>query len=160
MYPGIAGGTNWWSPSYDPDSGLLFVPTVDKGAIFYASAQEPLDETGENLGGMSMPIPNEDAIVAVKAIEVATGRIRWQHGGPPRKVMMESSRGDEHCGETCVWRRWGAIFRAGFGKRHRTLALCRRRADLGCSDGLRAGGRQYVAVAAGRSIIAFSLPAK
>ena len=28
---------------------------------------------------------------AVKAIEVTTGRVRWQHGGPPRRTYMEMS---------------------------------------------------------------------
>jgi alcohol dehydrogenase (cytochrome c) len=158
VYPGIAGGTNWWSPSYDPDLGLLFVPTVDKGAIFYASAQEPLDETGENLGGMSMPVPNEDAIVAVKAIEVTTGRIRWQHGGPPRKVMMESSG---------VMSTAGKLVFGGDGERLVALDSESGTELWHFAAGAQIWaapityeleGRQYVAVAAGRSIIAFSLP--
>jgi alcohol dehydrogenase (cytochrome c) len=158
VYPGIAGGTNWWSPSYDPESGLLFVPTVDKGAIFYGSAQEPLDETGEDLGGMSMPIPNEDAIVAVKAIEVTTGRIRWQHGGPPRKTMMEMSG---------VMSTAGKIVFGGDGERFFALDAETGNELWHSAAGAQIwaapmtyelGGRQFVAVAAGRSIIAFSLP--
>jgi alcohol dehydrogenase (cytochrome c) len=160
VYPGIAGGTNWWSPSYDPDSGLLFVPTVDKGAIFYASAQEPLDETGENLGGMSMPVPNEDAIVAVKAIEVTTGRIRWQHGGPPRKTMMEMSGVMSTAGKL-VFGGDGERFFALDSESGAELWHFLAGAQIWAAPmTYELGGRQYVAVAAGRSIIAFSLPAK
>ncbi len=158
VYPGIAGGTNWWSPSYDPDLGLLFVPTVDKGAIFYASAQEPLDETGENLGGMSMPVPNEDAIVAVKAIEVTTGRIRWQHGGPPRKTMMEMSGVTSTAGKL-VFGGDGERFFALDSESGTELWDFAAGAQIWAAPiTYELGGRQYVAVAAGRSIIAFSLP--
>jgi alcohol dehydrogenase (cytochrome c) len=158
VYPGIAGGTNWWSPSYDPELGLLYVPTVDKGAIFYASVQEPLDETGEDLGGMSMPIPNEDAIVAVKAIEVTTGRIRWQHGGPPRKTMMEMSGVMSTAGRL-VFGGDGEKFFALDAETGTELWHFAAGAQIWAAPmTYEQGGRQYVVVAAGRSIIAFSLP--
>jgi alcohol dehydrogenase (cytochrome c) len=157
VYPGIAGGTNWWSPTYNAESGLLYVPTVDKGAIFYGSAQEPLDEFGEDLGGTTMPVPNEDAIVAVKAIEVTTGKIRWQQANPPRRTHMEMSG---------LMSTGGKLVFGGDGERFFALD-----ADTGaelwrfetggtiwaapvCYE---VAGRQYVAVAAGRSILAFAL---
>jgi alcohol dehydrogenase (cytochrome c) len=159
VYPGIAGGTNWWSPTYDPESGLLYVPTVDKGAIFYGSSHEPLDEFGENLGGTAMPIPNEDAIVAVKALEVTTGRIRWQSGGPPRRTHMEMSGVMSTGGKL--------IFGGDDGERFFALD-----ADSGAElwrfptggsiwaapVSYEVDGRQYIAVAAGHSILAFALP--
>ncbi len=158
VYPGIAGGTNWWSPSFDPESGLIYVPTVDKGAIFYASPHEPLDEFGEDLRGITMPVPNEDAIVAVKAIEVTTGRIRWQHASPPRRTHMEMSG---------LMSTGGRLVFGGDGERFFALDT-----DTGaelwrfetggtiCAAPVsyEVGGHQYVTVAAGRTILAFGLP--
>lgn len=158
VYPGIAGGTNWWSPAYDPDSGLLYVPTVDKGAIYYGSAREPLDEFGENLGGMTMAIPNEDAVVAVKAIEVMTGKIRWQQKTAPRRAFMDMN---------------GVLATAGklvfAGAVEQFFALDAEtgtevwRFDTGAQIWAapmtyQLNDRQYVAIAAGRSILAFALP--
>ena len=136
----------------------MYVPTVEKGAIFYASPHEPLDAFGENLGGTTMPIPNEDAIVAVKAIELTTGRIRWQHADPPRRHHMEMN---------------GLMSTAGKlvfgGDAERLFALD---ADTGAQLWqFETGGpiwaapvtyelsrRQYVTVAAGRSVLGFELP--
>jgi alcohol dehydrogenase (cytochrome c) len=159
VYPGIAGGTNWWSPTYDPECGLMYVPTVDKGAIFYGSPHEPLDEFGENLGGTTMPIPNEDAIVAVKAIEVTTGRICWQHGGPARRTHMEMNGLMSTGGKL--------VFGGDDGERFFALD-----AETGAElwSFLTGGtiyaapvtyevdGRQYIAVASGRTILTFALP--
>jgi alcohol dehydrogenase (cytochrome c) len=158
VYPGIAGGTNWWSPSYDPESGLMYIPTVEKGAIFYASPHEPLDGFGEDLGGTTTPVPNEDAIVAVKAIEVTTGRIRWQHGGPPRRTHMEMSGLMSTAGKLV----FGGDGERFFALEAETGAELWRFETGGTISAApvsyEVAGRQYVAVAAGRSILAFSLP--
>ena len=37
VYPGNVGGTNWWSPSYDPALELMFVPRLEQGMIFFSS---------------------------------------------------------------------------------------------------------------------------
>jgi len=157
VYPGIAGGTNWWSPTYDPESGAMYVPTVDKGAIFYGSSDEPLDEFGENLGGMTMPIPNEDAIVAVKAIDVTSGRIRWQYGGPPRRTHMEMSGLMSTAGKLV----FGGDAEAFFALDSETGAELWRFATgatiWAAPITYEVAGRQYVAVAAGRTILTFAL---
>jgi|HubBroStandDraft_6_1064221.scaffolds.fasta_scaffold05467_3 alcohol dehydrogenase (cytochrome c) len=158
VYPGIAGGTNWWSPTYDPALGLMYVPTVEKGAIFFASPQEPPDKEGAALGGNSMPIPNEDAIVAVKAIEVLTGRIRWQRGGPPRRTNMEMSGLMSTAGKLV----FGGDAEEFFAMDAETGAELWRSKTGGVIHAapisFAVSGRQYVVVAAGRTILAFSLP--
>ena len=158
VHPGIAGATNWWPPTYDPESGLMYVPTVDKGAIFYASASEPLDEFGENLGGTTMAIPNEDATVAVKAIDVTSGRIHWQHGGSPRRTHMEMSGLISTAGKL-VFGGDGEVF---FALDAETGAELWRFAAGGMISAApvsyEVAGRQYVEVAAGRTILSFALP--
>lgn len=158
LYPGVGGGTNWWSPSYDPQLQLMFVPTIDKGGIFYASANEPVDPIGETLGGVATPVPNEGAILAVKAIEVTTGKIRWQHAGPPRKIRMEMGG---------VMSTAGQLVLGGDGEL--LLALDARTGEelwrfnaggqiAAAPVSYELAGRQYIAIAAGRSILAFALP--
>jgi alcohol dehydrogenase (cytochrome c) len=157
-YPGIAGGTNWWSPTYDPELGLMYVPTVDKGAIFYASPHEPLDESGEDLGGTVMPVPNEDAIVAVKAIDVISGEIRWQHGGPPRRTHMEMSGLMSTTGKL-VFGGDGEEFFALDAETGAELWRFKTGGTIWAAPvSYEVAGRQYVAVASGRTILAFALP--
>jgi alcohol dehydrogenase (cytochrome c) len=139
---------------------VLYVPTVDKGAIFYGSPHEPLDEFDEDLGGTTMPIPNEDAIVAVKAIEVATGRIRWQQATPPRRTYMEMSGLMSTAGKLV----FGGAMEQFFALDAETGAELWR-FEVGAQIwaapvSYELAGRQYVAVAAGRTILAFALPSK
>jgi alcohol dehydrogenase (cytochrome c) len=158
VYPGIAGATNWWSPTYNPELGLIYVPTVDKGAIFFGSAREPLDEFSENLGGTTMPIPNEDAIVAAKAIEVTTGRIRWQYGGPPRRTHMEMSGLMSTRGKLVFGGDEGEQFFALDAETGAELWRFPTGATICAAPvSYEVEGRQYIAVAAGRSILAFTL---
>lgn len=157
VYPGVDGGTNWWPPTYDSDLDLIYVPTLDHGGIFFASPDHPVEVGGETLAGWDIANNDEDMIVAVKALEVATGRVRWQYVRPPRKahtpggLMSTAGRlvfgGDNETlfaldAETGkeLWH-----FEAGgwVSAAPVTYAL---------------GGRQYVAVAVGRTIMAFALP--
>jgi alcohol dehydrogenase (cytochrome c) len=157
IYPGVAGGTNWWSPAYDPELGLFYVPTIDRPGIFYSSPDEPADNLGEILGGMTGPVPNEGTL-AVKALEVKTGRVRWQYTLPSHRTYNEMA---------------GLMSTAGrlvFGGNDESLVALN--AETGAElwrfeaggqivaapVSYQLAGRQYIAVAAGRSILAFALP--
>jgi alcohol dehydrogenase (cytochrome c) len=158
VYPGVTGATNWWPPTYDPEARVLYVPTVDKGAIFIASSHEPLDKFGESLGGITMPIPDEDATVAVKAIDVTTGRIRWQHQDSPRRIYMEMS-GLMSTASKLLFRGDAEQFVAEDAETGADLWQFAAGAPICAAPvSYEVRGRQYVAVAAGRTILAFALP--
>jgi alcohol dehydrogenase (cytochrome c) len=94
-YPGIQGGTNWYSPSYSPRTGLFYLSTwEDYGTIFTGvpvEYQEGLRYTG---GANTSPIPGADnpagarqgpintytealAHGAVIALDPHTGKKKW-----------------------------------------------------------------------------------
>jgi alcohol dehydrogenase (cytochrome c) len=41
LYPGSVGGTNWWSPSFDPASSLMLVPVLEQGMVYFMSGSSP-----------------------------------------------------------------------------------------------------------------------
>jgi alcohol dehydrogenase (cytochrome c) len=158
VYPNLYGGTNWWSPSYDSDLGLLYISTVDRGGVFYlVPGQQPTDE-GFILGGVHVRLANENSTIAVKAVEVTTGRVRWQCLLPPIKAIDQTG---------------GLMSTAGSvvfgGELERFFALDSRTGDelwvfntggviVAAPVSYEIEGRQFVAVAAGRSILTFALP--
>jgi alcohol dehydrogenase (cytochrome c) len=78
VYPGLAGGTNWYSPAYSPLTQLFYLQARDDYAqTFYKTEVEyapgVLFESGftRNLEGV-------ESGGAVKAIEASTGKIRWE----------------------------------------------------------------------------------
>ena len=66
-FPGAKGATNWWSPSYDRDLDLVFVPVLEEGMVFFPSAQ-----TLPTTGGRSF-------FTAIRALDASTGKVVWEH---------------------------------------------------------------------------------
>lgn len=77
IYPGNVGGTNWWSPSYDAQLGLIFVPVLEQGMVFFPSAKSW--PTGSNLSFYT----------AVRALEARTGKLVWEYKSKPRTSHAE-----------------------------------------------------------------------
>jgi alcohol dehydrogenase (cytochrome c) len=95
-FPGVHGGTNWYSPSYSPDTGLFYVSAWEGyGAVFEPAEQEY--QSGRIfLGGRpASPIPGGANVPglrrghinnwteaagngAVIAIDPRTGQQRWK----------------------------------------------------------------------------------
>jgi alcohol dehydrogenase (cytochrome c) len=86
IYPQSSGATSWWSPSYDADSQLLFIPTIDTGSLLTASPQSDPPTGVQRIGsGLGTPENGFGGVVAsVKALDVSTGKVRWQYDRPSR----------------------------------------------------------------------------
>ncbi len=70
--PDAIGSTNWMSPSFSPDTGLLYVDTQQSFSLYYAYG------TGkpEGFGGRDLTVWTHSYL---KAIDYQTGKCRWQH---------------------------------------------------------------------------------
>jgi len=77
VYPGVAGATNWWPPSYSPSLGLVFVPAWENGSWYFRDPKLGRED-GLYTGGRTIPVPGEVAEQSVVALEVASGNIRWR----------------------------------------------------------------------------------
>lgn len=76
VYPSLVGGTNWQSPSYDAGSGLFYLMTSEAGQRFFKTAQNY--EPGKAYWGGRAVALDEAPKAAIKAIDAATGTVRWQ----------------------------------------------------------------------------------
>jgi alcohol dehydrogenase (cytochrome c) len=158
VYPSVAGGTNWWSPSYDPELQLVYVPTIDRGSIYFASPDRPPDELGETLGSSSEYVSDENTNAAVKALDLVTGRVRWQHAHPPRKTIRETGGLMSTSGQL-VFGGDDEFFFALDAKTGEELWHFNTGGHIAAAPiSYALNGHQYVAIAAGRSILAFALP--
>ena len=167
VYPGVQGGTNWYSPSFSPRTGLMYVPTwVDTYSTFTrrpVEYKEGLRFTGA-LPGMPIGLLRGGAVInrrlpdqgsgAVLALDPGTGDVRWTYAMSDvidAGVLTTAS---------------DVLFSGGregyvFALDARSGALLWR-ANVGgpVSNGpvtYAVGGRQYVAFAAGNSLFAYAL---
>jgi alcohol dehydrogenase (cytochrome c) len=159
VYPSLMGATNWWSPSYDSELGLLYVPTVTQGGIFYLSPDKARTEEGFILGGSDTKIPNEDLVVTVKAIEATTGRVRWEYSRPPRKTNGDMLGGLLSTSGGLVFGGDMDDFFALDASTGKELWRFPTGGQIsGAPMSYEVNGREYVAIAAGRAILSFALP--
>ena len=77
--PNNGGATNWPPPAYSPDTGLMYVPTNDAFAMYYLTETDPRGAMG--LGGKE-----EDGLGSLgsylTAIDYKTGKVAWRHRYP------------------------------------------------------------------------------
>jgi alcohol dehydrogenase (cytochrome c) len=78
VYPGLEGAVNWPSPSYSPQTGLVYVHAQeDYGQVYYKS--KPEYEVGQvYTAGDPRNVLGAEPYGVVKAIEATTGTVKWE----------------------------------------------------------------------------------
>jgi alcohol dehydrogenase (cytochrome c) len=81
--PSQDGATNWFSPSFNPATGLYYVQTFEKCSIYKKSEQGPWESGKTYLGGSQQTATDPKPQRILRAINILTGAIAWelpQHG--------------------------------------------------------------------------------
>jgi len=154
--PGISGATNWFSPSFNPDNGLLYVMALENCNVYYSKPQKFVKGEVYYGTGTKTP-PDEHAQKVLLALSAADGKQVWRY--------PQTGRGDS----------WGGTLATAGG----LVFFCD---DAGSFEAVDAAtghplwhfytgqgfhaspmtysvdGIQYVAIAADSDIFVFSLP--
>jgi alcohol dehydrogenase (cytochrome c) len=154
--PGIDGATNWFSPSYSPDTGLFYVIAMESCDLFFAKAREFVPgETFYNTG-TSAP-PSERAQKVLLALSPSDGRAAWRY---PQVGAGRSWGGT-------LTTAGGLLFFGDDSESFEAVDASTGRAlwHFNTGQGMHASpmsyavdGVQYVAVASGSDVFSFSLP--
>ncbi len=155
--PSQDGATNWFSPSYNPGTGLLYVQTFEKCSVYTKRPDGEWQPGREYLGGTQRISPDGPRERILRAIDIQTGAVKWELPQPG----PASSWGGTLTTAT------GLVI---FGEESGTLMA----ADAATGKPLWSfptnhmwkaspmtyefDGRQYIAAASGPNIIAFALP--
>src|SRR6202049_2886375 len=89
IYPGNQGGTNWYSPSFSPRTGLFYIPTWAGYFSVYSKFEAEYVEGRNYAGGTpKSPVPivrdtpnlrkDEEGHGAIRAIDPKTGERKWE----------------------------------------------------------------------------------
>jgi alcohol dehydrogenase (cytochrome c) len=166
IYPGNQGATNWYSPSYSPHTGLFYIPTWDNYYSIYVKEKVEFNE-GRLFTG---PLPKspvalirpaqitnraeEDGYGAIRAMDPQTGQRKWEY-----KLSDVTDSGILTTGSDLLF--------VG-GREGYFMALDARSGELLWKAGVGgqvsagpmsylAGGKQYIAIAAGNSLFIYGL---
>ncbi|PYX78283.1 MAG: PQQ-dependent dehydrogenase, methanol/ethanol family [Acidobacteria bacterium] len=153
--PGAARTTNWMSPTFDSQTGLFYVNAREQCDIF-STAPQPYEAGHAYYGSAYFPADDTEPYWgALRAIDPATGKIKWEfpHPSPSWSGVLSTAGGLVFTGDAegnfialdaasgkPLWhfQTGGAVYAAPI-----TFALDR---------------KQYIAIAAGSSLYTFSLP--
>ena len=80
--PSQDGATNWYSPSFNPATGLYYVQTFEKCSLYFKSDQGPWEKGREYLGGTQRTLPDPKPRRVLRAIDIRTGTIAWELAQP------------------------------------------------------------------------------
>jgi len=76
--PGIVGATNWFSPSYNPNTGLFYVMALENCNLYFTKPK-PFTQ-GETYYGTGTKLPpNEHSQKILLALSVADGKEVWRY---------------------------------------------------------------------------------
>jgi len=84
IYPNSQGATNWWSPTYDHASNTFYVPAME-GSDIYKKGAPITTDNGDYLASKATFRPTW---TAVRALDAATGHLRWEYRFPPRQPSI------------------------------------------------------------------------
>jgi alcohol dehydrogenase (cytochrome c) len=90
IYPGPIGGTNWYSPSYSPHTGLFYISTWDGYSAPYVKTKDEYKEGQLYFGGSAnSPVPalrgiqlnsrsENSGFGVIRAMDPKTGERKWE----------------------------------------------------------------------------------
>ena len=147
VFPSNGGGTNWWSPSYDPNLRLMFVPSLETGMVFF-----PGMDTN------SPPHPAGPIYTAVRALDAFTGKLVWEH--------RHDNRNEDNTTGGLLSTQGGIVFGSDMSKFFALDSRTGKELWLVATGGkihaspvtFALNGKQFVVIAAGGNLITFGLP--
>ena len=152
--PGALGATNWFSPSYSAQTGLLYVAAAEECDTFTGAPQK-YHEGHDFLGSVYVPARGEKAWGAMRAFDPLSGEKKWEfkYFTPPNGGALSTAGGLVFGGDSD-----GnfAAFDALSGKVlwHIQLGAAVYSSPMTYS----LDGKQYVVIPAGAALFSFALP--
>lgn len=154
--PGIVGATNWFSPSYNPKTGLFYVLASENCNLYFSKQQT--FTSGETFYGTGTKHPvGEDSKKVLLAISPSDGKKVWQN---PQVGRGNSWGGTlTTAGDLVFFGDDSEAFEAVDANSGRPLWHFNTGQSFNASPMTYAVNRvQYVAIAAGSDIFSFALP--
>jgi alcohol dehydrogenase (cytochrome c) len=154
--PGIEGATNWFSPSYNPDTGLFYVIAVEACNIYFAKPRRFVaGETFYNTGTNHSSTEKSQKILL--ALSPADGKALWSYpqlgNGRSWAGTLTTAGGllffgdDSESFEALDASTGQVLWHFNTGQTMRASPMT-----------YSVNGTQYVAIAAGSDVFSFSLP--
>jgi alcohol dehydrogenase (cytochrome c) len=155
--PGFQGGTNWFSTSFNPATGLYYFTALERCNVFSKRKMEW--ESGKGfMGGAARPAPGESFEKSLRAVNIQTGDIAWDL--PQITTPQTASAGVLSTASGLVFfgENSGAFMAADAQSGKALWQFPTNQVWKASPMTYMFDNKQYVAIASGQDIVAFALP--
>jgi alcohol dehydrogenase (cytochrome c) len=154
--PGYGGATNWFSPSYNESTHLVYFNALEQCETYFFKSQGFEEGRGFYSTGVKR-IPGELSQKVLVAFSLDTNAIAWKYpqtgGGRSSGGTMTTASGLLFFGDDA------GSFEAAEARSGKPVWHFNTGQDISASPMTYAvGGKQYVAIAAGSDVFSFALP--
>jgi alcohol dehydrogenase (cytochrome c) len=155
--PGYSGATNWYSPSYNESTHLVYFLSLEQCQIFLSKPTEEFQEGKEFYSTGVKRIPGETSQKVLAAYSLDSGSIAWKY---PQTGRGHSSGGTmTTAGGILFFGDDAGSFEAADAQTGKALWHFNTGQDMSASPmTYMVEGKQYVAIAAGSDVFSFALP--
>lgn len=154
VFPGVGGGTNWWSPAFNAALDLFYVMTLESAGVYYenGSSYKPGERylSGAGTG-------TTGSWFAIRALNPRTGGKVWEYIPNPRQAPRAGGLLTT-AGNIVVGAHGSAVFALDARSGGELWKMQVGGVAAAAPISYMVDGRQYIAVAAGRTLVAFTLP--
>jgi alcohol dehydrogenase (cytochrome c) len=154
--PSQDGATNWYSPSFNPTTGLYYVQTFEKCSLYFKSDQGPWEKGREYLGGTQRTLPDPKPRRILRAIDIRTGTIAWELAQPGPAISWGGTL-TTATGLVFVAEEGGALMAVDAKSGEPLWSFETNQTWRASPMTYMFDGRQYIAIASGPNIVAFSV---
>ena len=152
--PPVTGGTNWWSPTYSPRTGLFYVLAYDSEAKYFVRPQDYQQGEPFRGGGSQAVAATEKYSSWVRAIDPTTGERKWEFQvAPTSRSGLLATAGDVVFGGSIDGYFYALDANTGDELWHIPVGARVQAAPISYM----VDGTQYVSIAAGNVVFTFGL---
>ena len=154
--PSQDGATNWFSPSFNPATGLYYFQTFEKCSIYTASDTGEWEAGKSYLGGSQHTAADPKPQRVLKAVDYRTGAIVWELPQPGPAISWGGTLSTAS-GLVIFGEEGGALMAADAATGKPLWSFQTNQTWKASPMTYSFDGTQFVAVAAGSNIIAFAI---
>ena len=155
--PGFQGGTNWFSTSFNPATGLYYFQALERCNLFSPRSMEW--QAGKSfMGGSARPAPGESFTKSVRAIDIHTGEVRWDLVQGPGAVTASAGLFSTATGLVFFGENSGSFAAADAATGKVLWSFPTNQVWKASPMTYMFDNKQHVAIAVGQSIMTFALP--
>jgi alcohol dehydrogenase (cytochrome c) len=155
--PSQDGATNWYSPSYNPATGLYYVQTNEKCSIYTKADQGDWESGKTYLGGSQKTAPDPKPQRILRAIDIRTGAVSWEVPQPGSANSWGGTLATAS-GLVIVGEDSGSLMAVDASSGKPLWSFPTNHNWKASPMTYVFDGKQYIAVAAGANIVAFGIP--